>query len=180
MCVSSTATVDGLPVVDGRTTVVSVATEIGRLSPRESESGHLTGAATDDPAGLPGSGGHARRAPERPGKGLAEQQAAVRASREALSIAELRYTSGLTTYLNVLDAQRSCSLRRSRKVGRFCPSWQLVAVVQLYRALGVAGTRDRARRRRRPGHDAASWMPPPRTAASPSFPSPRRAGDGIG
>jgi len=38
---------------------------------------------------------------------LAEQDAAVRASREALAIAELRYTSGLTSYLNVLDAQRT-------------------------------------------------------------------------
>src|SRR5205823_583048 len=38
---------------------------------------------------------------------LLEQEAAVRASREALSIAEFRYTSGLTSYLNVLDAQRT-------------------------------------------------------------------------
>jgi len=65
---------------------------------------------------------------------LAEQDAAVRASREALAIAELRYTSGLTSYLNVLDAQRTlltAELAQSRTLRA-----QLVAVVQLYRALG--------------------------------------------
>jgi multidrug efflux system outer membrane protein len=67
-------------------------------------------------------------------EGLAEQEAAVRASREALGIAELRYTSGLTTYLNVLDAQRTllaAEVAESRTL-----LFQLVAVVQLYRALG--------------------------------------------
>jgi outer membrane protein, multidrug efflux system len=65
---------------------------------------------------------------------LAEQDAAVQASREALTIAELRYTSGLTSYLNVLDAQRTlltAEVAQSRTLGV-----QLVAVVQLYRALG--------------------------------------------
>lgn len=66
--------------------------------------------------------------------GLAEQREAVHASREALGIAELRYTSGLTTYLNVLDAQRTllaAEIAESRTLLA-----QLVAVVQLYRALG--------------------------------------------
>jgi outer membrane protein, multidrug efflux system len=67
-------------------------------------------------------------------EGLAEQEAAVRASREALSIAELRYTSGLTSYLNVLDAQRTL-LAAEVAESRTLLS-QLVAVVQLYRALG--------------------------------------------
>jgi outer membrane protein, multidrug efflux system len=65
---------------------------------------------------------------------LVEQDAAVRASREALAIAELRYTSGLTSYLSVLDAQRTVlgtELAQSRTLGA-----QLVAVVQVYRALG--------------------------------------------
>jgi multidrug efflux system outer membrane protein len=65
---------------------------------------------------------------------LAQQEAAVRASREALGIAEFRYTSGLTTYLNVLDAQRTlltAEVAESRTLLA-----QLVAVVQLYRALG--------------------------------------------
>ncbi len=65
---------------------------------------------------------------------LAEQVAAARASREALSIAEWRYTSGLTSYLDVLDAQRTLlatEVAESRTL-----LFQLVAVVQLYRALG--------------------------------------------
>ena len=65
---------------------------------------------------------------------LAEQAAAVRASREALNIAEWRYTSGLTNYLSVLDAQRTflaAEVAESRTLLS-----QLVAVVQLYRALG--------------------------------------------
>lgn len=65
---------------------------------------------------------------------LVEQAAAVRASREALSIAEFRYTSGLTSYLDVLDTQRtllSAEIAESRTL-----LVQLVAVVQLYRALG--------------------------------------------
>jgi multidrug efflux system outer membrane protein len=67
-------------------------------------------------------------------EGLAQEDAAVRASREALAIAELRYTSGLTSYLNVLDAQRTmlaAELSQSQTLLS-----QLVAVVQLYRALG--------------------------------------------
>ncbi len=65
---------------------------------------------------------------------LIEQQAAVRASREALTIAEFRYTSGLTSYLDVLDAQRS--LLGSEVAESRTLLVQLVAVVQLYRALG--------------------------------------------
>jgi multidrug efflux system outer membrane protein len=65
---------------------------------------------------------------------LAEQGAAVRASREALSIAESRYTSGLTSYLDVLNAQRTL-LAAEVAESRTLLS-QLVAVVQLYRALG--------------------------------------------
>jgi len=66
--------------------------------------------------------------------GLAEQDAAVRASREALEIAELRYTGGRTSYLDVLVAQRTllaAELAQSRTL-----RGQLVAVVQLYKALG--------------------------------------------
>ncbi|MGH7312399.1 MAG: efflux transporter outer membrane subunit [Candidatus Rokuibacteriota bacterium] len=65
---------------------------------------------------------------------LVEQEAAVRASEQALAIAELRYTSGLTGYLDVLDAQRTlltAEIAQSRTLLS-----QLVAVVQLYRALG--------------------------------------------
>jgi multidrug efflux system outer membrane protein len=65
---------------------------------------------------------------------LIEQSRAVRSSRETLGIAELRYTSGLTTYLDVLDAQRTllaAEVAESRTLLA-----QLVSVVQLYRALG--------------------------------------------
>jgi outer membrane protein, multidrug efflux system len=65
---------------------------------------------------------------------LGEQGVAVSASREALSLAETRYTSGLTSYLDVLDAQRTvlaAEVTESRTLLA-----QLVAVVQLYRALG--------------------------------------------
>ncbi len=65
---------------------------------------------------------------------LVEQEAAVRASREALGIAEIRYTGGLTSYLEVLDAQRTL-LGTEVAESRTLLS-QLVAVVQLYRALG--------------------------------------------
>src|SRR5256884_9989262 len=65
---------------------------------------------------------------------LVEQQAAVRASREALSIAEFRYTSGLTSYLNVLDAQRTL-LATEIAESRTLLS-QLVAVGPLYPARG--------------------------------------------
>jgi outer membrane protein, multidrug efflux system len=65
---------------------------------------------------------------------LAEQTIAVRASREALDVAESRYRSGLTTYLDVLDAQRTllaAEVEESRTL-----LTQLVSIVQLYRALG--------------------------------------------
>jgi multidrug efflux system outer membrane protein len=53
-------------------------------------------------------------------------------SRAALSIAELRYTSGLTSYLNVLDAQRTLLAAETAESRPLL--FQLVAVVQLYRA----------------------------------------------
>jgi multidrug efflux system outer membrane protein len=72
---------------------------------------------------------------------LTEQEAAARASREALNIAEFRYTSGLTSYLSVLDAQRTL-LAAEVAESRTLLS-QLVAVVQLYRALGGGWEADR-------------------------------------
>jgi hypothetical protein len=98
-------------------------------------------------------------------EGLVEQEAAVRASREALSIAEFRYTSGLTSYLNVLDAQRTL-LTAEVAESRTLLS-QLVAVVQLYRPSGVAGMLRRARRRRRAG-DERHGMTTLTTLAAPA------------
>lgn len=65
---------------------------------------------------------------------LAEQAAAVRASRAALDIAEQRYTSGLTSYLDVLDAQRT--LLTAEVTENRTLLAQLAALVRLYRALG--------------------------------------------
>ncbi len=65
---------------------------------------------------------------------LEAQREAVQASREALGVAESRYTSGLTTFVNVLDGQRTllaAEIAESRTL-----LTQLAAVVQLYRALG--------------------------------------------
>jgi multidrug efflux system outer membrane protein len=69
---------------------------------------------------------------------LVEQEAAVRASQEALNVAELRYRAGRTGYLDVLDAQRTlltAEIAQSRTLLS-----QLVAVAQLYRALGGGWT----------------------------------------
>jgi outer membrane protein, multidrug efflux system len=71
---------------------------------------------------------------EKARQALAAQREAVRASRQALGVAESRYTSGLTTYLNVLDTQRTllaAEIAESRTLLA-----ELGAVVRLYRALG--------------------------------------------
>jgi len=65
---------------------------------------------------------------------IAEQQIQVSAARETLRLSDIRYRGGVTDYLEVLDAQRvlftaETSLARSRQA-------ELVASVQLYRALG--------------------------------------------
>jgi multidrug efflux system outer membrane protein len=65
---------------------------------------------------------------------IAEQQIQVGAARETLRLSDIRYRGGVTDYLEVLDAQRvlftaETSLARSRQA-------ELVASVQLYRALG--------------------------------------------
>src|SRR5262249_27425941 len=65
---------------------------------------------------------------------LTAQREAVRAAHATLDVAESRYASGLTTYLNVLDTQRTlltAEIAESRALFA-----ELVAVVQLYRALG--------------------------------------------
>jgi outer membrane protein, multidrug efflux system len=65
---------------------------------------------------------------------LVARRKAVESSREALRVAEFRYTSGLTSYLAVLETQRTffaAEIAESRTLLA-----ELVAVVQLYRALG--------------------------------------------
>lgn len=64
----------------------------------------------------------------------AAYQAQVVAARRALQLANVRYTEGLGTYLNVLDAERqltSAEIDLASAIGD-----QLQAVVQLYKALG--------------------------------------------
>ena len=64
-----------------------------------------------------------------------QQEPRVRAAQRALDIANLRYTSGLGTYLDVLDAQRQLFAAEIDLTG--ITRDQLTAVVQLYKALGV-------------------------------------------
>jgi multidrug efflux system outer membrane protein len=73
---------------------------------------------------------------------LVARRQALLSSREALSVAELRYTSGLTSYLAVLETQRTlfaAEIAESRTLLA-----ELVAVVQLYRALGGGWTADQS------------------------------------
>ena len=63
-----------------------------------------------------------------------QQQARVQAAERALDIANLRYTNGLGTYLDVLDAQRQLFAAEIDLTGTTRD--QLTAVVQLYKALG--------------------------------------------
>ncbi len=70
----------------------------------------------------------------------AEQETLVAASRRALALAELRYKNGLASYLEVLDARRQLfaaeiALTQTQRT-------QLVAVVQVYKALGGGWTPD--------------------------------------
>ncbi len=63
-----------------------------------------------------------------------QQEARVQAARRALDIANLRYTNGLGTYLDVLDAQRQLFTAEIDLAG--ITRDQLTAVVQVYKALG--------------------------------------------
>jgi len=63
-----------------------------------------------------------------------QQETRVQAARRALDIANLRYTNGLGTYLDVLDAQRQLFTAEIDLAG--ITRDQLTAVVQVYKALG--------------------------------------------
>lgn len=72
----------------------------------------------------------------------AEQEAFVSALERAVGLAELRYTNGLATYLEVLDAQRQLfaaelELARTQRT-------QLATLVQVYKALGGGWARSAA------------------------------------
>ena len=64
----------------------------------------------------------------------AAQETQTRALQRALELAELRYKSGVSNYLEVLDAQRS--LFDSQLALGQAQLRQLTASVQLYKALG--------------------------------------------
>jgi multidrug efflux system outer membrane protein len=75
---------------------------------------------------------------------IAQRQVQVTAAREALRLSDLRYVGGVADYLEVLDTQRTLflaetDLARSRQD-------ELVASVQLYRALGGGWSDDELRR----------------------------------
>src|SRR2546426_12705687 len=63
-----------------------------------------------------------------------QQEARVQAAQRALDIANLRYISGLGTYLDVLDAQRQLFSAQVDLAGTTRD--QLTAVVQIYKAPG--------------------------------------------
>ncbi len=68
------------------------------------------------------------------GEQLAAQQALVTSSAAALDLANTRYTSGVSAYLEVLDAQRqlfNAELSRAQTQGAL-----LIALVRVYGALG--------------------------------------------
>jgi multidrug efflux system outer membrane protein len=65
---------------------------------------------------------------------IAQEEVSAKAAQEAVRLSDIRYRGGVADYLEVLDAQRvlfaaETNLARSRQT-------QLVAYVQLYRALG--------------------------------------------
>src|SRR6185436_7865526 len=64
-----------------------------------------------------------------------EQQALlVEALRDAMNLSTLRYTGGIDSYLQVLDAQRN--LFQGELVLTRLHQRELTAIIQLYRALG--------------------------------------------
>ncbi|MGH7314737.1 MAG: efflux transporter outer membrane subunit, partial [Candidatus Rokuibacteriota bacterium] len=69
-----------------------------------------------------------------------EREALVEANRRSLEIADLRYRDGLSTFLDVLDAQRQLFLSEI-ELARTTRD-QLTAVVQLYKALGGGWTHE--------------------------------------
>jgi multidrug efflux system outer membrane protein len=64
----------------------------------------------------------------------AAQQTQAAALKRALDLAELRYNTGLSNYLEVLDAQRS--LFAAQLAASQAELQQLTAAVELYKALG--------------------------------------------
>lgn len=68
------------------------------------------------------------------GEQLVSQRARIQAERKALELSDLRYRGGVSTYLEVLDAQRSLFNAELDEVQAI--SSELTAVIRLYKALG--------------------------------------------
>jgi len=64
----------------------------------------------------------------------AAEETQATALRRALELAELRYSTGVSNYLEVLDAERS--LFEAELAASQAELQQLTAAVQLYKALG--------------------------------------------
>ncbi|MCJ8500291.1 TolC family protein [Desulfatitalea sp. M08but] len=80
---------------------------------------------------------------------LTAHRKTVQASREEPGIAEYRHKSGLTSYLNVLDAQRTLITQEIAESRTLLA--QLVTVVRIYRALGGGWDTDLHQ---------GGWLPP--------------------
>jgi multidrug efflux system outer membrane protein len=98
-----------------------------------------------------------------------ENEARVAAAREYLRLTDMRYRGGVSSYLEVLDAQRQLfsaeiDLADAHRL-------QLVGAVQLYRALGGGWSDDELKKL---ADDNPSQLPPPPTAQSASGQAPAK------
>ncbi|HET8724602.1 MAG TPA: efflux transporter outer membrane subunit [Anaeromyxobacteraceae bacterium] len=105
------------------------------------------------------------------GEAAAQYEVQVTAARSAERLARLRYEGGVSAYLEVLDAQRSLfsSELQLAQTNRD----QLVAMVQLYKALG-GGWQEKhveAAPASTPAGEPASIVPPPAPAPQPAVPA---------
>jgi multidrug efflux system outer membrane protein len=98
---------------------------------------------------------------------IVENEARVQAAQEYLRLTDLRYRGGVSSYLEVLDAQRQLfaaeiDLADARRL-------QLVGAVQLYRALGGGWSDDELKRL---AESNLSQLAPPTTQSTQSPPPP--------
>jgi len=109
---------------------------------------------------------------------IKEQRAALEQQVEALQsayrLADLRYQGGRASYLDVLTAQRALfdaelALARTRRN-------QLIAVVQLYKALG-GGWQTEAKAKTTAGTPAPADATPSPSSSSPAAPAPAQDGN---
>jgi multidrug efflux system outer membrane protein len=100
---------------------------------------------------------------------ITENEARVAAATEYLRLTDMRYRGGVSSYLEVLDAQRQLfgaeiDLADARRL-------QLVGAVQLYRALGGGWSDDELKRL---ADDNPTQLPPPPTSPNASGQAPAR------